>query len=146
MRDLFIKDIGWKLFSLVLAAAIWLTVHRILNETNRSVPDAGGPSVQAVPRTVTYDNLPITPLSATADVRAFHIAPTTVKVVVTGPDSVMSTLQADQLHASVNIAGAGLSRGLMLPVEISLPSKVAVVSIEPDRVLVIIPVPTEKKP
>jgi YbbR domain-containing protein len=139
MRDLFTKDIGWKLFSLVLAAAIWLTVHRILNETNGVAPEVGG-------TTVTYDNLPITAVSATADVRDFHIAPNTVKVVVTGPASAMNTLQADQLHASVNIAGASLTHGLILPVEISLPSQVAVVSIYPEKVLVIIPVPPEKKP
>jgi len=139
MRDLFIKDIGWKLFSLLLAAAIWFTVHRILNETNGATPEAGSPTVH-------YDNLPITVVSAMADVRDFHIAPNTVKVVVTGPASVMSKLQADQLHATVNLTGGSLLRGQLLPVEISTPPGVAVVSTDPDRVLVIIPVPTEKKP
>jgi len=139
MRDLFTKDIGWKLFSLFLAAAIWFTVNRILNETRMSAQDAGT-------RTVTYDNLPITAVSAAADVHGFHIAPTTVKVTVTGPAQVMNTLQADQLHASVNITGAGLTHGLLMPVEISLPSQVAVVNIEPERVHVIVPVVPETKP
>jgi len=136
MRDLFTKDLGWKLFSLFLAAAIWLTVNRILQPP---VPDT---SVL----TVTYDNQPVMVVSALADVRAFHITPATVKVTVTGPASVMSKLQADEVHAHVNLTGASLTHGQLLPVEISGPPKVAVASIEPDKVLVIIPTLPEKQP
>jgi len=139
MRDLFTKDIGWKLFSLFLAAAIWLTVNRILHETNVPTPDS---SV----RTVIYDNQPVNLVSAMADVRAYHVMPTTVRVTVIGPAGAMNTLQANDLHVTVNIPAASLLNGRLLPVEISTPPNVAVASIEPDKVLVIVPTVPDKKP
>ena len=139
MPDLFTKDLGWKLFSLLLATALWFTASHILHESAVPVPDANI-------STFNYDNLPVTVVSTTADVRAFHLAPLTVKVTVTGPAAAMKTLQAGELHAIVNVTGASLARGVILPVEISTPPKVAIVSIEPDRVLVTPPVPPDKKP
>jgi YbbR domain-containing protein len=139
MRDLLTKDLGWKIFSLLLAAAIWLTVNRILHEA--VIASAGGSG-----NPVTYGNLPVTLVSSAADVRAFHVAPMTVKVTVTGPAAVMSTLQADQLHATATVSGASLTRGQLVSVDISLPPRVAIVSIEPDKVLVIVPNPPDKKP
>ena len=138
MRDLFTKDLGWKLFSLFLAAAIWFTVNRILHESAAPAPDT---SV----KTITYDNLSVTVVAATADVRTYRVAPVTVKVTVTGPAAAMKTLQAGELHATVNVTGASLAHGLILPVEISLPPKVSITSIEPDRVLVTPPAQPEKK-
>ena len=139
MRDLFTKDIGWKLFSLFLAAAIWLTVNRILHETCAPAPDS-------TIRTVIYDNQPVSVVSATADVRTYHVMPTTVKVTVVGPAAVMNTLQANDLHVTVNIPAASLLSGRLLQVEISTPPNVAVASIDPDKVLVIVPTVPEKKP
>jgi len=139
MRDLFTKDLGWKLFSLFLAAAIWLTVNRILHETSAQVPDS------AI-RTVIYDNQPVSVVSATADVHGYHVMPTTVKVTVVGPAVVMNTLQANDLHVTVNIPAASLLSGRMFQVEISTPPNVAVASIEPDKVLVIVPTVPDKKP
>ncbi len=138
MRDLFTKDLGWKIFSLFLAAAIWFTVNTVLHESAVPVPDTSF-------KTITYDNLSVAVVAATADVRAYHVAPVTVKVTVTGPATAMKTLQAGELRATVNVTGASFANGLILPVEISLPPKVAIVAIEPDRVLVTPPIAPGKK-
>ena len=61
MRDWFIKDFGWKLFSVFLALAIWRTVHKILEES--------APSPILLPRPVpmTFTNLPVLIVSAAAE-------------------------------------------------------------------------------
>jgi len=139
MRDWITHDFGWKLFSLFLAVAIWLTVHKIYEE-----PGAASGLVGGFP--VTFGNLPVLVVSAASDVRNFRVAPLTVKVTVSGPVETMAKLQADQVHAVVNLTDIGLERDLHLPVEISAPPGVTLVSVDPPKVGVIVPPPPEKRP
>ena len=129
MRDFFLKDLGWKIFSLLLATALWFTANRILHES--SVPPSDSSLVP-----ITFGSLPVKVVSTEANVHEFHVAPATVKVTVIGPATTMNTLQADDIHATVNLIGASLSQSMVLPVEISLPPKIAITSLEPNRVLV----------
>jgi YbbR domain-containing protein len=138
MRDLFLKDVGWKIFSLLLATALWFTANHILHES-------AVPAPETTTGTITFGSLPVKIVSASADVHEFRATPATVKVTVVGPPTVMSTLAAEDLHATVSLAGAGLVQGTMLPVEISLPPKISLTSVEPNRVLVTLP-PKEKSP
>ena len=139
MRDWIIKDLGWKLFSLFLAVAIWLTVHKIYEEPAIDAASAAG-------ITVTFDNLPVFVVSAASDVHDFRVLPTTVKVTVSGTAEVMNKLQAGQVHAAVNLTDLGPERDAHLPVEVSAPPGVALVSIDPPKVGVIIPPAPDKKP
>ena len=139
MRDWVTKDFGWKLFSLFLAVAIWLTVHKIYEEP-------GAASGLVVGNTVTFGNLPVRVVSTAADVRDFRVAPLTVKVTVSGSAEDMARLQADQVHAVVNLTDIGPERDLHVPVDVSAPPGVTLVSVDPPKVGVIVPPPPDKKP
>ena len=134
MRDWFTKDVGWKIFSVFLALVIWLTVHKIYEEPGAATARA---------RENTYGNLPVLVVSESADVHDFRVAPATISVTVSGPPSAMSTLQANQIRATVDLtAGKSLQR----KVEVSTPPDVTLVSVEPSRVSVILPPPKNKTP
>lgn len=134
MRDLFIKDWGWKLFSLLLAVAIWLTVHRILQEsTTLQVPTDVRPII--------YGNLPVQLVSATADVRDFKLLQSTVSVTVSGSPEVTGRLQANQIHCMVNLTDASSLNTVKQRVEVSVPPGVTVVGVFPESLGVLPPPP-----
>jgi YbbR domain-containing protein len=139
MRDWATKDLSWKLFSLFLALAIWLTVHKIYEEPKT----ASGP---VVGDTVTFGNLPVLVVSKASDVRDFRVAPATVAVKVRGPHETMADLQANQIHAIVDLTDIPSTRDSRLPVDVSTPPGVTLVSVDPPKVGVIVPPPPNKKP
>ena len=142
MRDWFIKDLGWKIFSVVLALAIWLTVHKILDE---SVPSpVVVPPLPPGPVAMTFSNLPVLIVSAAADVREFHVTPSAVTVSVSGRREIMAALLADQVHALVDLTDIETARDLRRRVDISMPAGVALVNVNPAEVNVVIP-PQRKK-
>jgi YbbR domain-containing protein len=128
IRDLLLKDWGWKMFSLLLAAAIWLTVHRILEPENALL--AGRTS------TLTFDTLTVQPVSSTSDVRFYRVEPAVVRVTVSGPPEVMNLLQQSQVEAEVNLSGAV---GATAPVDIITPPNVTLVAVEPQTVSILAP-------
>ena len=136
LRDLFIKDWGWKLFSLLLAVGIWLTVHKIEEPKNSEAIAAGSP--------VTYHNLTVSIVSRTADVHLYRAIPNTVSVTVSGPPEVIAVLQANEIRATVDLTEDDSVHDLKRRVDVSVPPGVKLVNIDPPRVGVIIP-PTSAK-
>jgi YbbR domain-containing protein len=142
MRDWFIKDLGWKIFSVFLAVAIWLTVHKILEES--APPPAVVPPAPPSPVATTFTNLPVLIVSAAADVREFHVTPSAVTVTVSGQPEIMAALRMDQIHALVDLTDIEAARNLQRRVDISTPTGVTLVDVEPPEVNVVIP-PQRKK-
>jgi hypothetical protein len=139
LRDWFIKDLGWKLFSVVLAVAIWLTVNKILGESGSSTESAIGD------KQTTYDDLPMLVVSATSDVRDFRVMPPAVTVTVSGPPAVMGILQANQIRAVVDLTGIESGKEKHRHVDVSLPPGVKLLNVNPSNVEVIVPPSSEKK-
>lgn len=137
MRDLISKDFAWKLFSLFLATAIWLTVNHVLHEPNSSAETATG-------STLTYGSLPVSIVSTARDVHLYRVAPVTVSVTVSGSPETISVLQANQIHATVDLTDIDSATDLKRPVDVSIPPGVTLVSVDPPRVGVILPPPANK--
>ena len=131
MHDWVTKDFWWKLFSVVLAVAIWLTVHKI-----REVP-AGAATVSG--NTLTYGSVPVLVVSAASDVRDFHVLPGTVAVKVSGAPEVMAELKANQIHPVVDLTDIAAAHNLKRRVEVSTPPGVTLVSVDPPEVGVLFP-------
>lgn len=132
MRDLFIKDWAWKLFSLLLAVVIWFTVHRILVESVAPKP----PSETS---TLTYGNLPVAIVSASGDVRDYRPLQPTVSVTVSGPPEIIGILQANQLRATVDLTDITNVNNEKQHVEVSVPPGVMLISVKPEAIGVLPP-------
>jgi YbbR domain-containing protein len=133
MRNWIAKDFSWKMFSLFLALVIWLTVHKIYEEPGATT---------ARTRDIIYGDLPVLVVSESADVHDFRVVPATVSVTVSGSPEAMSTLQADEIHATVDIT---TGKELRQKVEVAAPPGVKLVSIDPPRVTVVVPAPAKIK-
>jgi YbbR domain-containing protein len=133
MRDWITKDIGWKVFSVFLALVVWLTVHNIYEEPGAATTRA---------RENTYGDLPVLVVSEASDVHDFRVVPATVSVTVRGSPEAMSTLQANEIRATVDLT---TGKELRRKVEISTPPNVTLVSVEPSHVSVIVPLPPKNK-
>ena len=138
LRDIFIKDWGWKSFSLLLAAVIWLTVHNIIEPKSATGVHVGS--------TLTYGNLPVFIVASAADVHLYHVMPDTVSVTVSGSPEVIAVLQANQIRATVDLTDVDSGKDLKRHVDVSVPSGVTLVNVEPPQVGILIPPNPVKKP
>lgn len=134
MKDLLVKDLPWKLFSLALALVLWLTVHRIYEESQT-------PPVPLAASTVTFENLPVLIVSTASDVRDFRVLPGTVSVTVSGPPDIMAGLQGNQVRPMVDMTEIGDVKDLNRRVDVSTPAGVTLISVTPAKVGVVLPPP-----
>jgi YbbR domain-containing protein len=132
MRDLLVKDLPWKVFSLALALVLWLTVHRITEETH-------DPEVPLAPSTVMFESLPVLIVSTASDVHDFRVLPPTVSVTVSGPTNIMAALAANQVRPMVDMTEIGDVKNLKRRVDVSTPPGVTLISVSPADVDVVLP-------
>jgi YbbR domain-containing protein len=126
-REWITRDLTWKLFSLILAVALWITIHNL-----RETPEAVAPF--ATVTAMTYTNLPVLAVSAGADVHNAQIVPNLVAVKVSGPADIMAGLQKSDVHVWINLTGLDSARQLRRNVEVSLPPGVTLDRVSPTEV------------
>jgi len=135
MRDWIIKDLGWKLFSLTLAVAIWVTVKTLSGD----MPETHPVSPMGVSQSVTFTNLPVLVVSSAADVREFKVKPDAIAVTVRGRPDVIAALHQKEIHVTVDLTDVESARDLRERVDVSTPPDVTFISANPREVEVVVP-------
>lgn len=120
LRSYFLDHLWLKLFSLILATLLWLTIRSNLDQDTREV-------------TRRFDNVAVALLSDTAERRTFALDPAQVSVTVKGPKAVIDGL--GDIHAYVELASHAGNTG-NYTVEVLAPAGVTVVLVSPRTVFV----------
>lgn len=126
LRDFIVKDFGWKLLSLALAVAIWLTVKGFSSD-NGTLTER------------TFADLPAQIVSGTTDARTFRITPELVQVTIKGLPDAIKALTEREIHVYVDVSNADPTRNFRKRVEVSAPTRITIVKVEPAEVEVVVP-------
>lgn len=130
-HDLLTRNFGWKMLSLALAIAIWLTVRTISSEQGQTEK--------------LFLNLPVQIVSSTADVRTFRVEPSFVNVTIKGRPGVINRLAEREIRVLVDITSADLTREFNRHVDVAVPTGVSIVRVDPSEVQVTPPPKPEPK-
>ena len=136
LRNLLVKDLTLKLFSLAIAILIYYTTSSFVDIRNELPPL---PSLGKAGTLHTFHDLPVLIVSAAADVRGFKVTPNTVDVTVQGDPKVLAGLESDQIRPLVDLTGLGSATDLRKRIEVSTPPGVTHVLVMPAEVRVIFP-------
>ena len=71
--------------------------------------------------------------------RDYRLARTTVKVTVSGAPEVIAVLQANQIHATVDVTDKDSGKDSRRRVDVATPPGVTLISVEPREIGVILP-------
>lgn len=126
VRDFIVKDFGWKLLALALAVAIWVTVKGFSSDSSAQTER-------------TFTDLPAQIVSGAADVRTFRIIPNMVQVTVKGRPDIIKALTEQEIHALVDVSRTEPTRNSRQRVDVSAPTRVTIVKVEPAEVEVVVP-------
>ena len=131
-KDLVLKDLPLKIFSLVLAIVLLATVYTVLekNEHDRGVTMSSNKQFQGVPVEVVY---------ASGDATGYRVKPATVTVFIQGTPEAIDDLGPASVKALVDLSYWDRRENLPLPVRILTPAGTAMVSVTPAEVVVLQP-------
>ena len=113
IRSLIFHHFWLKLFSVVLAVLIWLTVRGTSSEVTRTFP-----------------NRPILVLTDTSQHTTVAINPTEASITVRGPSSLLQEITEQDINVFIRIAERAQFSG-ELPIRVHVPSGASVALITP---------------
>ena len=134
LRELFFEDFWLKLFALILAILIWLTVSLAIRKEVSPLPSTlGQNNAERV-----FFNLPVVVFSLAEDVHNFKVNPQEVSVTVQGDRKALETLRGQDIGVTVNLTHLEGSH-LRKRIDVSTPVGIMHVQVNPPDVEVLLP-------
>lgn len=133
LRDIFIKDFWWKLASFLLAVFIWSVVKVTIQRELRMGDDVGVSAIIGG-----FKKLPVTLLRDPADVRPLRVIPREVDVIISGDQSQLKNVTAQQIEVFVNLSEVRRLDGVPIKISVTLPSGISLVKVDPPMAVVTI--------
>ena len=134
LRQLLLEDFWLKLFALILAILIWLTVSLAIRKEVSPVPAAlAQNNAERV-----FFNLPVVVYSLAEDVHNFKVNPEEVSVTVQGDRKALETLRGQDIGVTVNLTHLEGSHSRKR-IDVSTPVGIMHVRVEPPEVDVLLP-------
>ena len=148
IRHLFLHNFRWKLFSVLLASAIWFYVHASLRDEGKAIirenPVGGLATAEFLNR------FPVKVLTASHDANTYRLEPAEAEVTVKGESAVLQDLNWQEIKVFVDLTDLGTnSKGrateLARAIQVHAPPNITPVKIDPPAVLVrrITPAPAQ---
>jgi YbbR domain-containing protein len=135
LQTLILKDFWLKLFSLGLAALIWFTVNIAIQ--NQVSPVVSLPLGKLDRRT--FSGLPVVVMSSAEDSRSFRVNPKSVDVTIEGDAKVLKSLYDRDIRVIVDLTGVEAAHDMRKRIQVSAPSGVSHIKIDPEEVQIIFP-------
>src|SRR6266566_9423669 len=115
LRSILFKDFWLKLFSLVLAVLIWVTVSYAIRNENVTATNM----IANLPMRNFY--VPVLVVSTAADVRQVHVKPDHVTVTVRGEADALDKMADKDVSVQVDLTDIESAREVRKKVEVSTP-------------------------
>lgn len=142
MRDLFLNNIWLKLFSLVMATLIWLTVQATLDQETRAAYQTAEPADdwEGLALTEKWFSLPVAVEPKDSGKLGWIVTPAQVTVTIRGEKQKMRVLKAEDLRAFVDLSGNPMT-GVPQPVQVITPPSIHCIRIIPPLISASAPKP-----
>jgi hypothetical protein len=124
-REFFVTNRWQKLFALSLAILIWLAVHSGVTPAPEGITGH-------LPRE--FPDVPIMVLTPATDLGHYRLQPKSVRVLLRGDPAVLKLINARAIEAFVSLAEDSPMGAR--PIHVYPPAGTALISVEPDEVLV----------
>jgi YbbR domain-containing protein len=132
LRDFFLHNWRWKLFSVLLAAAVWFYIRTSIRG------DFGLPRLKPAGITTAdfVHEFPVTRLTDPADTNQYRIEPATAQVTVRGDFLLMQELHWDEFRVFVDLTRPPEKNTSAHLIRVTPPAGIEVISVEPPAALV----------